>query len=92
MEGGCETQMTIDESTLRLLQDPALQMPKIRDVGSLEDFLGESNARFFALIDQFKGRIGDILHDKNRRYWMRELASSIVATVEVTLQRRRERA
>jgi len=84
--------MTIDESTLRLLQDPALQMPKIRDVGTLEDFLGESNARFFALINRFKGRIGDILHDKNRRYWMRELASSIVATVEVTLQRRRERA
>ena len=44
------------------------------------------------LIDQIDGTLGDILQDHNRRYWMRELSSSVVAAVDLAIRKRRERA
>jgi hypothetical protein len=63
----------IDDSTHTVLEDPALEIPKVSQE-RLVDFLTQANARFAEVLGRFKGRLGDLLHDRDRRYWIDELA------------------
>ena len=80
----------ISAHNFNVLTDPALDTPKSREPGDLAVFLAEQNRRFFDVIQRFDGPLADGL--SQRAYWMRELATTLEAVVDLVQKGRNSRA
>jgi hypothetical protein len=81
---------TVSSENLDVLSHSAFEMPKARQGGEFEDYLGVQLHAFFEQTARLSGSLAEKL--AKRAYWMRELASSLEAVVHCARRRRHERA